>query len=88
MQRAIGVSYDWTTATLYRETVLRMQTPLIEMMNRIPRARLGLKRRTIPAAPIVGPAAGAPVGPFMSEPNTSAGSDVIPLVRISNRSAS
>jgi hypothetical protein len=26
MQRAVGVSLDWTTGTLYRETVLRMET--------------------------------------------------------------
>lgn len=44
MQRAIGCSYDWTTNTLYRETVLRFQTPIVDCMNRIPRAKLGFKR--------------------------------------------
>ena len=44
MQRAIGCSYDWTTATLYRETVLRLETPVIDQMNRIPRVKIGFKR--------------------------------------------
>ena len=45
MQRAIGVSYDWTTATLYRETVLRLPTTLKEKMSRIDRARVSLQRK-------------------------------------------
>lgn len=49
MQRAVGCSYDFTTATLYRETVLRMETPVIEKMDRIPRARFGFRR---PDAPV------------------------------------
>lgn len=44
MQRALGVSYDWTTGTLYRETVLRLETPILDNVCRIPRARIGLKR--------------------------------------------
>ncbi|TKA61519.1 hypothetical protein B0A49_08340, partial [Cryomyces minteri] len=44
MQRAVGVSYDWTTGTCYRETVLRMETPVLEKMDRVSRLRLGLKR--------------------------------------------
>lgn len=44
MQRAIGCSYDWATATLYRETVLRLETPVIDKMNRIPRVKIGFKR--------------------------------------------
>jgi hypothetical protein len=44
MQRAIGVSLDWTTNTLYRETVLRMYTPSKADMDPVPRFRLGMKR--------------------------------------------
>lgn len=52
MQRAIGVSYQWETATCYRETVLRMQTPWVEMMDRCPRVRFGLKREMMPVKPV------------------------------------
>lgn len=51
MQRAMGVSYDWTTETLYRETVLRMETPVLDAMDRIPRAKIGFKREDVPAHP-------------------------------------
>ncbi len=51
MQRAIGVSYDWTTSTLYRETVLRLPTTSKEKMSRIPRARIGLERKYREAEP-------------------------------------
>ena len=44
MQRAVGVSLDWTTGTLYRETVLRMETPILSRMARVPRVKLGLRR--------------------------------------------
>jgi hypothetical protein len=44
MQRVIGVSYDWTTQTLYRETVLRLDTPVIDSMDRVGRVRIGFKR--------------------------------------------
>jgi hypothetical protein len=44
MQRAIGVSYEWETATCYRETVIRMDTPMYEKMSPVPRLRFGLKR--------------------------------------------
>jgi len=45
MQRAIACSYDWTTGTCYRETVLRMATPILEQMSRVPRVRFGMKRK-------------------------------------------
>jgi hypothetical protein len=45
MQRAIGVSYDWTTNTLYRECVLRMDTTIEDRMFRVQRVRLGLRRK-------------------------------------------
>ena len=44
MQRAIGVSYEWETATCYRETVMRMATPMYERMSPVPRVRFGLNR--------------------------------------------
>jgi hypothetical protein len=44
MQRAVMCSYDWPTQTLYRETVLRMETPVLERMSRVNRFRFGLQR--------------------------------------------
>ncbi|KAK5346010.1 hypothetical protein LTS03_007596 [Exophiala xenobiotica] len=44
MQRAVMVSLDWKTSTLYRETVLRMPTTALERTWRMDRARVGLKR--------------------------------------------
>ncbi|OMP83144.1 hypothetical protein BK809_0004525 [Diplodia seriata] len=44
MQRAVGVSYDWTTATCYRETVFRLDSTVHDKMDRVPRTKLGLKR--------------------------------------------
>lgn len=44
MQRALLCSYDWSTQTLYRESVLRMETIVLEQMARVGRLRLGLKR--------------------------------------------
>lgn len=52
MQRAIGCSYDWTTATLYRETVLRMETPVQDKMARCNRVKIGFKRTQAPWGPI------------------------------------
>ena len=48
MQRAIGCSYDWTTSTLYRETVLRMETPIVDKVTRVPRVKIGFKRGLYP----------------------------------------
>jgi len=44
MQRAVGVSLDWTTNTLYRETVLRMETRCLSYMDRVARVKIGLRR--------------------------------------------
>ncbi|KAH8646112.1 hypothetical protein BX600DRAFT_533516 [Xylariales sp. PMI_506] len=44
MQRAVACSYDWTTQTMYRETVLRMPTTVLNRMGRVPRVRLGIQR--------------------------------------------
>jgi hypothetical protein len=44
MQRAIACSYQWTTGTCYRETVLRMETTVLEKMSRVSRFRFGMKR--------------------------------------------
>ncbi|KAH7346973.1 hypothetical protein BKA66DRAFT_576536 [Pyrenochaeta sp. MPI-SDFR-AT-0127] len=40
MQRALLCSLDWTTSILYRETVVRMETSVIDRMNRIGRVQL------------------------------------------------
>ncbi|EXJ60457.1 hypothetical protein A1O7_04610 [Cladophialophora yegresii CBS 114405] len=45
MQRAVLCSYDWTNQCLWRETVLRMETVVLEKMSRIGRVRFGLRRR-------------------------------------------
>lgn len=44
MQRALLCSEDWTTGTLYRETVTRMETRVWDKMDTLARIRLGLKR--------------------------------------------
>ncbi|KAK6358112.1 hypothetical protein TWF730_007467 [Orbilia blumenaviensis] len=44
MQRAIGCSYDWTTQTMYRETVLRLPTATLEFMYRVHRVKVGMRR--------------------------------------------
>ncbi len=44
MQRAVLCSYDWTTQCLLRETVLRMETIVLEKMSRIGRVRFGMRR--------------------------------------------
>ncbi|KAK5659972.1 hypothetical protein OQA88_13437 [Cercophora sp. LCS_1] len=44
MQRAVGCSYDFTTQTMYRETVLRMPTTSLNRMDRTSRFRFGLRR--------------------------------------------
>lgn len=44
MQRALLCSYDWSTQTLYRESVMRMETYILEKMQRVGRLRLGLRR--------------------------------------------
>lgn len=44
MQRAVLCSYDWRTSTLYRETVLRMESTIQDKMHYMPRVRLGLRR--------------------------------------------
>lgn len=45
MQRALLCSYEHSTQTLYRETVLRMETPVLEVMSRLGRFRIGLNKR-------------------------------------------
>ncbi|KAK4118234.1 hypothetical protein N657DRAFT_583995 [Parathielavia appendiculata] len=44
MKRAIACSFDVTTGTLYRETVLRIPSQGVDRMERLPRIRLGLRR--------------------------------------------
>ncbi|KAL8650078.1 MAG: hypothetical protein Q9226_005296 [Calogaya cf. arnoldii] len=45
MQRALLCSYDWTDNTMYRETVVRVETPVYWRMSPIRRVRLGLQTR-------------------------------------------
>lgn len=49
MQRAVGCSYEWETQTMYRETVLRLPTPSLNRMDRVPRFRMGMKRPLYPS---------------------------------------
>ena len=60
MKRVIGCSYDWTTATMFRETVLRMETRFEDAMSRVGRVKIGFKRAPYPTAPLgqVGEASG------------------------------
>ncbi|KAL8938798.1 MAG: hypothetical protein Q9216_003698 [Gyalolechia sp. 2 TL-2023] len=44
MQRALLCSEDWRTGTMYRETVVRMETRVWDRMDTLARLRLGLKR--------------------------------------------
>ena len=44
MQRALLCSYDWASQTLFRESVLRMETLILEQIQRAGRLRLGLRR--------------------------------------------
>jgi len=50
MQRAVGCSYDFTSQTMYRETVLRMPTMSLNRMDRVARFRFGLRRPDEPFA--------------------------------------
>ena len=50
MQRAVLCSYEWTSQTLYRETVVRMETPVYELMDPVGRVRLGLQRSLVTEA--------------------------------------
>jgi hypothetical protein len=52
MKRIIGCSYDWATATFYRETVLRMETRFEDSVSRIGRVKIGFKRPQQPVAPL------------------------------------
>jgi hypothetical protein len=54
MQRAVGVSYEWETATCYRETVMRLPTPTKAQMSRVNRVRFGLKRKMLPVRAVRG----------------------------------
>ena len=44
MQRALLCSYESCTQILYKESVMRMETPVLEKMSRIGRIMLGLRR--------------------------------------------
>ncbi|KAH8646611.1 hypothetical protein BGZ60DRAFT_535595 [Tricladium varicosporioides] len=51
MKRAVACSYDWTSSTLYRETVIRMPTTTLNRMDRVPRLKFGLQRPVDGVAP-------------------------------------
>ncbi|KAF1831692.1 hypothetical protein BDW02DRAFT_39381 [Decorospora gaudefroyi] len=52
MKRIIGCSYDWTSGTMYRETVLRIGTEFEDMMTRVGRVKIGFNRKQHPVAPL------------------------------------
>jgi hypothetical protein len=52
MRRAVACSYDWTTQTFYRETVLRMPTTSEDRMWRVPRFRFGMSKPPMPVIPL------------------------------------
>ena len=52
MQRAVLCSYDWVTQTLYRESVLRMETRVLEKMSRVGKVRFGMKRAVAETGPV------------------------------------
>ena len=45
MQRALLCSYEWESNTLFRETVLRMETPVYMKMQPVRKVKLGLRRK-------------------------------------------
>jgi hypothetical protein len=49
MQRAVGLSYDWESQNMVKETVLRLETPTIDRMERVPRVKLSLGKKVHPA---------------------------------------
>ncbi|USP80802.1 hypothetical protein yc1106_08076 [Curvularia clavata] len=60
MKRLIGCSYDWTTETMYRETVLRIGTEFEDKMSRVGRVKIGFKRKQHPFGELA--QVGEPVG--------------------------
>lgn len=44
-QRAVMCSYDWKSQTLFKETVIRMETQVLDRMQRIGRVNFGFFRR-------------------------------------------
>lgn len=44
MQRAVLCSYDWKGQTLFRESVVRMETRVLEKMSRVGKVRFGMRR--------------------------------------------
>ena len=60
MKRIIGCSYDWTTETMYRETVLRIGTEFEDKMSRVGRVKIGFNRKQHPFATLA--EVGEPVG--------------------------
>jgi len=57
MKRALACSYDVTTGTLYRETVLRVPSQTVDKMHSLQRVRLGLRNpyKASDVVPVVNP---------------------------------
>jgi hypothetical protein len=43
MQRALLCSYDWTMSKCIRETVVRVETTVLEKMSRVAKVRIGMR---------------------------------------------
>jgi hypothetical protein len=52
MKRIIGCWYDWTTGTMYRETLLRLGTQFEDKMARVGRVKIGFNRKQHPFGPL------------------------------------
>ena len=52
MQRAIACSYDFTTQTMYRETVIRMGSTVRNRMFFVPRFRIGIRKPGVQVRPV------------------------------------
>lgn len=44
MQRAVLCSYDWKTGTMFRESVIRVETRALDTLFRVPRVKFGFRR--------------------------------------------
>ena len=48
MQRAVLCSYEWKTGTMFRESVIRMETTSLDNVSRVPRIKFGFRRPEVP----------------------------------------
>ena len=75
MKRTLACSYDVTTGTLYRETVLRLPTQTVDRMHSLQRVRLGLKNpyKAGDVVPVVNPEQNRPQMTQQAQSWTNAG---------------